>query len=271
MMLDTPVRDVRTIINDSGDPGYVNRILIGTPTTGTVRVEWMAARYGQMIPCNWSMVTYMHFMSSYIPLRYQVAEAQNLIVKEAVEKDFEWLFLLEHDTVIPPDCFIRLNEYMRKGDVPIMSGLYFTRSYPSEPLVYRGRGNSFYGDWKLGDLVWCDGVPTGCLLIHGSILREMWKDSEEYTINGHTARRVFDTPRKGWFDAATGQFNTSTGTSDLDWCSQVIEGGYLRKAGWGNFVDEHPQYPMLIDTNLFCRHLNPDGQSFPLEMAQWQR
>ena len=147
-----PVREVRNIINDSGDPGYVNRLLVGTACTGLVRVEWMMARYGQIIPANWSMVQMLQFMSSYMPLRYQVADAQNLIVAEAIKNDYEWLFLLEHDTIIPSDAFIRLNEYMRKATIPVVSGLYFTRSIPSEPLVYRGRGNSYYGDWKMGDL-----------------------------------------------------------------------------------------------------------------------
>ena len=34
-----PVREYRTIVDDSGNPGYVNRILIGVPVTGVVRVE----------------------------------------------------------------------------------------------------------------------------------------------------------------------------------------------------------------------------------------
>ena len=269
-MIDTsPVREIRQIVNDSGDPGYVNRLLIGTATTGTVRIEWVSARYGQLIPCNWSMVQMLHFLNSYMPLRYQVADAQNLIVKEAIEKDFEWLFLLEHDVVIPPDMFMRLNNYMRDAKTPVVSGLYFTRSFPSEPMVYRGRGNSYYADWKLGDKVWCDGVPTGALLIHMSILREMWKDAEPYTLAGQQTRRVFDTVRKGWFDPKTNQFNTSAGTSDLDWCSRVISGDYLRKAGWADFADR--QYPFLIDTDLFCWHINPDGTKYPLELQQWQR
>ena len=263
-----PVRMIRNITVDSGDPGYVNRILIGTATTGTVRMEWVMARYGQMVPPNWSQVIMHQFMASFVPIRFQVADAQNLIVAEAIEKDFEWLFLLEHDVVIPNDTFIRLNKYMKEQKTPIVSGLYFTRSLPSEPLIYRGRGNGSFDDWKMGDLVWCDGVPTGCLLVHMGIMREMWKDAEDYEINGRQLKRIFDTPRRTWFDEKSGQFNTSTGTSDLDWCTRVIKGDYLRKADWADFADK--AYPMLVDTNLFCWHINIDGQKFPLELAQWQ-
>ena len=103
-MKDSPVLEYRIITDDSGNPRYVNRLLVATPTTGLVRMEWVAARYGQIIPCNWSQVQMNQFMHGYIPIRYQVADAQNLIVRAAVEGDFEWLLLLEHDTMPPPDA-----------------------------------------------------------------------------------------------------------------------------------------------------------------------
>jgi hypothetical protein len=253
--------EYRTAVQDSGDNNYVNRLLIATPTTGNVRIEWVNARYGQVIPTNWGTVTMIQYMNSYFPLRYQVADAQNLIVKEAVEKDYEWLFLLEHDVIIPPDCFIRINDYIREKRTPVVSGLYYTRSRPSEPVLYRGRGTSYYGDWRPGDKVWCDGVPTGCLLIHCSILKAMWNESEEYILSNIKVRRVFDTPRAMWVDPQTGSFNTTSGTSDLDWCTSVMAGNYFAKAGWEQY--QGMRWPFLVDTQLFCKHINPNGEQFP--------
>jgi hypothetical protein len=200
-------------------------------------------------------------MDGYMPLRYQVADAQNLIVKAVVEGDFEWLLLIEHDVILPPDGFIRFNAYMREAKHPVVSGLYFTRSIPSEPILFRGRGTSFYDGWEFGDLVWVDGVPTGCLLIHGGLLRAMWEDAEEYQIGNQFTRRVFDTPRNLWFDPMTDSFNTTVGTSDLDWCTKVIENDYLAKTGWKN--GEDPANPFLVDTNIFCRHIDVDGRQYP--------
>jgi len=257
----SPVREYRTIVQDSGDPGYVNRVLIATPTTGLVRIEWVQARYGQIIPANWSSVQMTEFMNSYIPLRYQVDDAQNMIVKHMLEGDFEWLLLIEHDTCPPPDAFIRFNQYMREEKVPVVSGLYYTRSRPSEPLVYRGRGTGAYTDFKIGDPVWCDGVPTGCLLIHSAILREMWKGSPEYALHGTITRRVFDTPRLIFTDPTTGNSFSQSGTSDLAWCTRVMLGKYFEKAGWKKY--QEMEYPFLVDTNIFCRHINPDGELFP--------
>lgn len=257
-----PVRAIRSIVNDSGDPGYTNRILIGTAVTGLVRVEWVAARYSQLIPVNWSQVQANESMSGYYPLRYQVADAQNLIVKQCLIGDFEWLFFLEHDVMLPDNALLLLNEYMREGKYPVVSGLYYTRSRPSEPLIFRGRGNSVYLDWKMGDKVWCDGVPTGALLIHHSLLKAMWAESPEYNVKGQTTRRVFETPRRVLVDPENGRHNTTSGTSDLDWCDRVMKGGYFEKAGWVDFCPDK-ENPFLVDTNLFCRHINMDGEQFP--------
>lgn len=187
-----------SVVNDSGNPNYVNRILVGTPVTGLVRIEWVNGRYGQVIPCNWSMVNYTHFMNSYYPLRYQVADAE-LDCKAAIEEKFEWLFLLEHDNVLRPDAFVRLNQYMLDGKEPVVSGLYFTKGWPSEPLVYRGRATatSLTGD---GPQDRVDGVPTGRPLIDMSLIRAMWEESEEYDLGGQKTRRVFHTPCDVWFD-----------------------------------------------------------------------
>ena len=259
---DSPVREYKNIVIDSNDPGYINRVMIATPTKGMVRMEWVMARYGQIVPVNWSQVQYVQFLYTASPIRFNVANAQNVIVKQVIEKDFEWLLLIEDDVILPETAFLTLNKYIREETAPVVSGLYFTKSDPPEPLVFRGRGNSYYGNWKIGDLVWADAVPTGCLLIHAGILREMWKESPEYSVNGIITRRVFDDPRKLWYDPATGSYNTITGTSDLDWCTRVKEGGFFAKAGWKEF--QKKKYPFLVDTSISCKHIDlSTGKQYP--------
>jgi hypothetical protein len=45
-----------------------------------------------------------------------------------------------------------------------------------------------------------------------------------------------------------------------------MEGGYFKKAGWHDF--EGKKYPFLIDTNIFCKHIDPDGTQYPDHMVQ---
>jgi hypothetical protein len=245
---------IKIIRNNSRNP-IKNRIMIGTPTLGIVRLEWAQARYSQGIPTNWvaSNVSlgYVHAA----PLGYLVADAQNVIVDVALRDNFEWVLLLEDDVLPPPDAFLRLNEYMKKGDIPVVSGLYYLKTSPTEPLIYRGRGNGPYTDFKLGDLVWADGVPTGFLLINSKILRLMAEESEYYmTGTNQKLKKVFETPSKAWFDPETCQLRLSGGTSDLTWCDRIMKEDVLSRDGWkkiGKKVN-----PFLVDTNIFCTHID---------------
>jgi hypothetical protein len=157
---------------------------------------------------------------------------------------------------------LRFNDYMRKAEYPVVSGLYFTRSDPAEPMVYRGRGNSYFTKWKLGEKIMVDGVPTGMLLVDMRLMKTVWDNSPEYMAGGYKVRRVFETPGKTWFNEETGAQEMLIGTSDLDWCKRVINEGYLEEH-WPKLAKS--KYPFLIDTNINCMHQDRnDGTMYPI-------
>lgn len=241
-----------------------NRLMIGVPMTGLLRSEWVLARYGQVIPCNWSYSEVTHWMHQCSPIGYAVAEARNVIVDKFLRAGAEWLFFIDHDVVLPPDCFIKMNQYMIDGKVPVVCGLYFAKAHPPEPLIYRGRGNGYFSGWTLGKKVWVDGIPMGCTLIHRNILKAMADDAPEYVAGGNqTVKQVFDTP-SGIFSDPQAGIRTYQGTEDLAWCNRVLAGEYLKKAGWKEIARK--KYPFLIDTSIFCKHITNDGQVYPLPM-----
>lgn len=256
------------------NPGtWTNRILIAVPCTGVVRIEWVMAKYGQIIPTNWSQVEMLQWMNTYAPLEYQLPDAENLIAKQVVLGDYEWFLSIEQDNLIPPDAFVRLNEYMIDSKVPIVGGLYFTKSHPPEPILYRGRGNGSFRDFKLGDRVWCDGIPFGFTLIHGSIIKALWNESEEYMVGNEVTRKVFALPNFniGNFgfenkdtqkDGEVGRFAYTRGTTDLAFCKRIIRDGIFKKAGWPQY--EGRKYPFLIDTNILVMHIDEKGRQYPL-------
>jgi len=241
------------------------RILLGVPVTGLVRIEWVLAKYSQCIPCNWSMAEQMHPLPQVTPLGYDVKDARNIIVQAAVEQNFEWLFFNDSDTILPTDCFLKLNAYMRDGSIPLLGGLYFTKSYPSEPLLYRGRGNSYYTGWKLGEKVWCDGIGMGCTLLNVSVLRAMWQDAPVYLAGGNQkVHKVFDTPQFQWVDPETQAIAGFQGTEDLSFFDRLIAGQYLAKAGFPRIAKR--KWPILCDTSMLCYHITPDGVQYPFEL-----
>lgn len=252
----------RSHILRSGQPIH-NRLIICIPSRGTIRMEFALARFGQVIPTNWSHTDMIEWFTDWSPVGYLVADARNACVQACVEKDAQWVMFIDDDVLLHPFTFVKMNDVIRNKSCPVMSGLYFTKSIPPEPLIYRGRGKSYYQDWKEGDVVHVDGVPMGCTLIHGDILKAMWEESEQYRIGNRVLRRVFETPTKMWYDPETGGINAKTGTEDLTWCSRVMEEKFLEKAGWGDWAKKHPEYPFLVDTSIFCQHIDPQGRQYP--------
>jgi hypothetical protein len=238
------------------------RILIGTPTCGIVRMEWVNARFGATIPCNWSHIDVLQSISPYVPIGYSVADAENLTAKVVVEGGFEWFLSIEDDNVIPRDAFIRINKYMVKGDVPVVSGLYFTKSVPPEPIMYRGFGTGYYADWKMGDKVWVTGVPFGFTLIHSSLIKAAWAESPEYIVNGVVTRKVFNYSRDAYVDPLTGAHVNEMGTTDLAWCKRLVRDRIFEKAGWPEY--QKKENPFLVDTSIFVKHIDRnDGTLYP--------
>jgi hypothetical protein len=245
---------------DANSEAPMRRVLIGTPSLGTVRMEWHNAMSGLVIPCNWS-----NSMAS--PIGFLVADAQNLIVKQVLDNRFDWLLLLEDDVMPPPDLFLRFERYMDSKEVPIVSGLYHVKgpSQRREPMIYRGRGNGTYRNWTDGDLVWADGVPTGCLLVHRTILEGLARTAERYTLRpvggSIDLLRIFETPRAAAIDMGTGAYMKTMGTSDLHFCEQVIAKKVLATAGWPAL--QKRRYPFLVDTGIACGHIDRHtGQVF---------
>ena len=254
---------------NSKDGVWTNRILIAVPCTGLVRIEWVLSKYGQIIPTNWSQVEMIQHLNTYAPLEYQLPDAENLIAKQVVMGDFEWFLSIEQDNLIPPDTFVRLNEYMIAAKVPIISALYYTKSHPPEPILYRGRGNGSFRDFKLGDKVWCDGIPFGLTLIHGSIIKALWNESEEYSVCNEVTRKVFELPNHnvGNFgfenlENKEGRFAYTRGTTDLNFCKRVMKDDIFTKAGWPKYAKK--KFPFLVDTNILVMHIDEKGRQYPL-------
>lgn len=248
--------------------GWKKRICIAVPTTGRVRVEWMMARFAQVIPCNWSHGDIFQMFSQQSPLGYAVAEARNVCVEYFISQGFEWLLFIDHDTCIPPDTFLKINDYMLTAEYPVVCGLYFCKGSHPEPLIYRGRGNGFYNNFRRGEKVMVDGIPMGLTLIHRDIMKYLYDNSPVETVPGINGpvvvRKVFETPKNSWFDPESGRYAGQSGTEDLFWCDRVINENVFEKCGnprWAKFAKM--KNPFLCDTSIFARHIDEDGRQYP--------
>jgi len=240
----------------------IHRLIYGVPMTGIIRGEWAISRFNQIVPCNWSKVDLTQWLDQFSPIGFTVADARNLIATVAVEQEFEWLFFHDHDVILPQGVLLWLNELMIKRTIPVIGGLYFTKSVPSEPLLYMHKGMGYHRDWKFGDRVECGFLPMGCTLIHVSILKAMYDESPQYMMGNAMVRRIFETPAKVWYDYETDAFHALAGTEDIHWCDRVVRDKIFEKAGWPEY--QAKKYPFLIDTNIYCKHISFDGIQYPL-------
>lgn len=217
------------------------------------------------MPVNWASTG---FDLDYVVCGYSIADAYNLITKKALEIGVDWLIIIEDDVMIPPNGLLKMAEYVDEGKEPVVSGLYYTKSNPAEPLVFRGRGNGAYKKWEYGDKVRCDGLPMGFLLIHTSILRWLWDREEHYKApDGADLKRVFETPKQIFWDPERGGLERLEGTQDLHFFDRVIMNKVLKKTGWKK--QAKMKYPFICDTNIFCQHIDrATGIKYPLPPKQ---
>lgn len=103
--------------------------------------------------------------------------SRNIIASTALKEGADWCFFLDDDVVAPPDTIVRLKQH----NLPIVSGLYWRR-HPDDTFaeVFRLGKNGIPRPMKDDDLrlmggqiIECDAVGAGMLLIHKSVLEKM--------------------------------------------------------------------------------------------------
>jgi hypothetical protein len=106
--------------------------LLGIPTFGMVPIEFVVS-FGRMsLP-----------MSSYVEMKIakgmEVGVARNWIVEKMLKMASHPTYLLfVGDDMLPPwDGLLMLHEEMKTGKWDVLSGLYFKKGDPPEPLLYR--------------------------------------------------------------------------------------------------------------------------------------
>lgn len=254
-------------------------LAIGTCTLGQVRFEWAAACAHMVTPVNLSMVSIAQPYALLAPMRYHVAEAQNILVKDFLSNaQLEWLFLLEDDVVPTPNILLQWTKWMNLNKYPVISGWYNVKAKPPIPMFFRGRGNGPvfshpddvvgepipYGEKLELEGVMCDGVPTGCMLIARKFLEVAWDNSPELKLTRYAGadgarteiitREVFLTQREAGIDPETGGYYKRMGTSDLEFCDRAMQNDWFSKSGYGHLSNVEWPYP--VDTDLECGHID---------------
>ena len=65
-----------------------------------------------------------------------VYDSRNKLAERAINSDCDYILWLDSDMVFEPDLMTRLFESLKANDADFVSGLYFKRFPPYEPVVY---------------------------------------------------------------------------------------------------------------------------------------
>lgn len=92
------------------------------------------------------------------------------------ETSLEWLFFVDDDIELPAEALHHLYSAAVALDAKIMAGVYYRRTPPFFPLLFRLHETGWYQallpdkDYRRGQILVVDGVGMGCTLIHRSVL-----------------------------------------------------------------------------------------------------
>jgi hypothetical protein len=180
------------------------------------------------------------------PRRMSIDRMRNEAAKIALDGDFDYLFFIDDDVLLPFDAFHRL----RNHDKDIIAGVTHIRGYPYHPMIFNFsdeayKSNSYVTDYaeradELG-LLKCDAVGFSCCLINTRLLKRVsppyFITSTHQTEDVFFCKRVrdFNSEQEIWVDV-----NVKTGHllgNDIIAPENVKE--------WKEFDEK--RYPHLLD------------------------
>jgi predicted SAM-dependent methyltransferase len=193
-------------------------VVIGMPSTGRlVPRQWAYMLQSLEPPINWNH--YNHVVEG-----KPVDEARNMIVDWAQKNRIAYIFFLGEDTVPPVYTLQRLIFLAENNpQIDVVGAMYWSKSNPPNPLVFRQSGVGSYWDWKLGELFKIWGIGMDATLIRVS---------------------AFDKIKKPYFltmkaDASVDGVNyAESWTEDLYFCDKLNKAGGV----------------VMCDSSLQCDH-----------------
>jgi predicted SAM-dependent methyltransferase len=141
-------------------------VALGMPTYGKVSMMWANARAHLAFPLGSCAVDITIGDRGNFE---EISAARNIIVKDAIEKKAEYVFFLGDDVIVPPNTVLQL--LSREKD--IITGIYWTKNWPTHPYLWQGLQKGPYLDWKAGELFKVDFAGCDCLLVNMRVFKEV--------------------------------------------------------------------------------------------------
>lgn len=221
-------------------------VLIGVPTLQREPISWeWSDAYGSLqIPLGASHARYR-------VVGEIVATARNLIAQHALDIGADWLLFISDDVIPPANIFDMLARHKKK----LVTGIYWTKSYPKQPYIWRDILRGPFVDWKYGEFFKVDWAGCDALLINTDVLRAVpypWF-SHDWTFSENQPR--ISLPTEDLY------FYTKARQAGFDlWCDSACQclhqdRGSRQMFGLDTTMPQHEAYvserPQKDDTQIF--------------------
>lgn len=137
------------------------RIAVGVPAYKDVSTTWMQAFVGLRFPEPYALIVSTGALTD---------TNRNEIVAKFLGLSAEWLYFFDDDTVPPPEAPLLLMETARASNAPFVTGVYYKRAAPFDPIIYRRLSDGLYQAIidQPDKPFYVDACGLGCTLIHRS-------------------------------------------------------------------------------------------------------
>lgn len=149
----------------------MKKVSLGVPCYGAQEAVW----WGQFAKNAVALKNTVELVDIHIADSMATDHNRNLIVDAFLKTDSEWLMWIDADTVIPQGGIERL----LTTDKKIVSGLYYAKHPPHNPIAYYNHMNAYKsldhdgGRWERGEILEVDSVGFGCMLTHRSVFEDI--------------------------------------------------------------------------------------------------
>lgn len=138
-------------------------VLVGIPTllkTRPLSWEWADSFAALGFPLGASC-TKQRIYGEY------VADARNALVKIMLQCNADYLMFIGDDVIVPPNLFSLLWRHRQH----IVTGMYWTKQYPTEPYIWKDLLKGPYMDWKVGEFFELTWAGCDALLVHKDVFK----------------------------------------------------------------------------------------------------
>lgn len=154
------------------------KVIIAIPTTSGARRSptWIDALTGIQLPLASAA-------GKVWTVDLPIADARNELCKKALQYNPDYIVMIGDDVLAPNNTILTmLNKIGRRYDVldeqgnsnlraDLITGIYWTKSVPTDPYIFNGALKGPYKDWKAGDFFPVDLAGCDCLMIDVNVLK----------------------------------------------------------------------------------------------------